>query len=75
MSSSTQVYQTNGRLLDRTRNIQEETLKSLDRTKAKLFEAEEKGNATLYKLNEHGDQIVNIELAVRISLYLRNSLF
>jgi hypothetical protein len=75
MSSLAQVYQKNDRLLDRTRDIQDKTLKSLECAKRNLVQAEEKGHATLYKLNEHGDKIVKINLIALIFWYLSKSCF
>jgi hypothetical protein len=51
-------YKKNDQLLDKTSDVQDKALKSLDRTRATVLKAEESGNATLEKLHEQGNQMV-----------------
>jgi hypothetical protein len=63
-------YKKNDQLLDKTSDVQDKTLKSLDRTRATVLKAEESGNATLEKLHEQGDQMVLIPFIMNVFVFL-----
>jgi hypothetical protein len=58
MSTGLTIRQKNDILLDQTVELQDQTLKALNRTKADAYQAEEIGNATLQELRDQSDQMV-----------------